>query len=215
MLGAELSNRHLSNNATGHDLWLGLSGYCYKLGAANLTCAVVPLATFYGQAYNETSIGSLAAILPSDFGTQATLLLAAMILFGMTIVFMCWGAIDLKKAEMYEQRRRRKWVQEWLQSRRLDLTAAAFAVGAIACGYTASSHIASTAAASDAALNILGAQLSDAPFNKSETGSATNILAAAWLCAAAAVVLLLLTLSWDGLSRKLRCSVNVELLITG
>ena len=151
----------------------------------------------------------------SDFGTQATLLLAAMILFGMTIVFMCWGAIDLKKAEMYEQRRRRKWVQEWLQSRRLDLTAAAFAVGAIACGYTASSHIASTAAASDAALNILGAQLSDAPFNKSETGSATNILAAAWLCAAAAVVLLLLTLSWDGLSRKLRCTANVELPITG
>jgi hypothetical protein len=104
-------------------LWLSLSGFCMQKGAGKMICRASPFATVYTAAYDGATVGSLRPFLPVNYASQAGLLLAALIAFIACAIFQTWASFDIRTAEMLESRRKREWVAEWMQARRLECLA--------------------------------------------------------------------------------------------
>lgn len=193
-----------STAAAHSDLWLGLSGYCIQLTDGEKICDISALNTFYEKAYNQVSLGSLLVSMPSDFGSQASSLLASLVFLVTSVIFQIWALLELRKAEKDEFAKRKRWVHEMIVAKRLEIFFLVFAFGSLVCGISATTTLAASVSATCATINALGPILEDSEFGQCTQGNVTVVLLVAWLSASLACLLQLAVIAFDGLSRKLR-----------
>ena len=204
LLHLEQGDSKNSSAAVHSDLWLGLSGFCIQPRDGEKACDISSLNTFYEKAYNQVSLGSLLPTMPSNFGSQASSLLASIIFLLTSVIFQIWALLELRKAERDEFAKRKRWVHEMIVAKRLEIFFLIFAFGALVCGLSATTTLAASISATCASVNALGPLLEDSEFGKCTQGNVTVVLLVAWLSASLACLLQLGVIAFDGLSRKLR-----------